>query len=73
VLIDRALENGLCMLCREEAAALGAAVLPAPAAVPAGKETCSGRDGDVPCGRKPLPSRSICGVHRVQELAGEVA
>jgi hypothetical protein len=72
VVIGRALEDGLCKLCREEAAALGTAVVPAPTA-PAGQETCSGRDGDVPCGRKPLPSRSVCGVHRVQELAGEVA
>jgi hypothetical protein len=72
VVIGRALEDGLCKLCREEAAALGAAVVPAPT-TPAGQKTCSGRDENVPCGRKPLPSRSVCGVHRVQELAGEVA
>jgi hypothetical protein len=72
VVIGRALEDGLCKLCREEAAVLGAAAVPAQTA-PAGQETCSGRDGDVPCGRKPLPSRSVCGIHRVQELAGEVA
>jgi hypothetical protein len=72
VVIGRALEDGLCKLCREEAATLGTAVVPAPTA-PGGQETCSGRDGDVPCVRKPLPSRSVCGVHRVQELAGEVA
>jgi hypothetical protein len=70
VVIGRALEDGLCKLCREEAAALG--VVPAPTA-PAGTETCSGRDENVPCRRKPLPSRSVCGVHRVQEFAGEVA
>ncbi|MFJ2170381.1 hypothetical protein [Streptomyces griseofuscus] len=73
IVVGRALEDGLCKLCREEAAALGAAVVPTPAAVPAGRETCAGRDGGVPCGRKPLPSRSVCGVHRAQELAGEVA
>ncbi|MEU0119094.1 hypothetical protein ABZ137_36805 [Streptomyces bobili] len=72
VVIGRSLEDGLCKLCREEAAALAAVVVPAQTA-PAGQETCAGRDGDVPCGRRPLPSRSVCGVHRVQELAGEVA
>ncbi|MDX3208455.1 hypothetical protein [Streptomyces scabiei] len=76
VVVGRALEDGLCKLCREEAAALGTAFVPAPSAapaIPAGQETCSGRDGKVRCGRKPLPYRSVCGVHRVQELAGEVA
>ncbi|MFD9042547.1 hypothetical protein [Streptomyces bottropensis] len=76
LVVGRALEDGLCKLCREEATALGAAFVPAPSAapaVPAGQETCSGRDGNVRCRRKPLPSRSVCGVHRVQELAGEVA
>ncbi|WP_225102496.1 hypothetical protein [Streptomyces sp. CoH27] len=72
IVVGRAIEDGLCKLCREEAAALGAAV-PTPAAAAAGQETCSGQDGSVPCGRKPLPSRCVCGVHRVQELAGEVA
>ncbi|CCK32951.1 hypothetical protein BN159_p76 (plasmid) [Streptomyces davaonensis JCM 4913] len=73
IVVGRALEDGLCKLCREEAAALGAAVVATPAAAPAGQETCSDRDGTAPCGRKALPSRSVCGVHRVQELAGEVA
>ncbi|GAA2635486.1 hypothetical protein GCM10009863_59880 [Streptomyces axinellae] len=72
VVIGRALEDGLCKLCREEASVLGAAVVPAQTG-PAGQETCLGRDGDGLCGRKSLPSRSVCGVHRVQELAGEVA
>ncbi|WP_229829362.1 hypothetical protein [Streptomyces massasporeus] len=73
VVIGPALEDGLCKLCREEAAVLDtAAAVPAQTAQ-ARQETCSGRDGDVPCGRKPLLSRSVCGVHRVQELAGEVA
>lgn len=71
-------EAGLCKLCREEAAALAAASAPAAAPRQAGPataepQTCSGRDGDVPCVRMPLPNRSVCGVHRVQELAGEVA
>ncbi|WP_159056743.1 hypothetical protein [Streptomyces yokosukanensis] len=57
----------------DDLTALGAAVVPTLAAAPAEQETCSGQDGTVPCGRKPLPSRSVCGVHRVQELAGEVA
>ncbi|MEU8851965.1 hypothetical protein AB0C70_38375 [Streptomyces sp. NPDC048564] len=73
VLIGRALEDGLCKLCREEAAVLGAAVVPAPPTASAVRETCSGRDGAMPCGRKPLPWRRVCGTHRVQELAGEVA
>ncbi|MET9462795.1 hypothetical protein ABZY05_48815 [Streptomyces canus] len=78
VAVGRALEDGLCKLCREEAAALAAAS--APAAVPrqagpatAEPQTYSGRDGDGPCGRTPLPNRSVCGVRRIQELAGEVA
>ncbi|MFK4106703.1 hypothetical protein ACI2L1_42995 [Streptomyces sp. NPDC019531] len=73
VVVGRALEDGLCKLCREEAAVLGTAVVLTFAAVPVGQETCSGRDGTVPCSRTPLPSRSVCGVHRVQDLAGEVA
>ena len=63
---------------REEARALPTASVPAAVPRQAGaataeQQTCSGRDGDVPCGRKPLPSRSVCGVHRVHELAGDVA
>ncbi|WP_328884708.1 hypothetical protein [Streptomyces sp. NBC_00299] len=73
VVVGRALEDGLCKLCREQAAVLGAAVASASLAASAGLETCSGRGGTVPCGRKPLPSRSVCGIHRVQELASEVA
>ncbi|UXY25121.1 hypothetical protein N8I84_41720 (plasmid) [Streptomyces cynarae] len=34
---------------------------------------CSGRDGDVPCGREALPTRSVCARHLVQELAKKVA
>ncbi|MFD8259562.1 hypothetical protein ACFV19_11570 [Streptomyces griseoluteus] len=71
VVMGRAIGDGLCKLCREEAAVLRTPVVLARTA-PA-EQTCSGRDGDVPCGRKPLPSRSVCGTHRVQELAGEVA
>lgn len=70
-LTGRALEDGLCKLCREETAVLGSAA--AAATAPSGQETCSVRDGNVPCGRKALQSRSVCGIHRVQELAGEVA
>ncbi|WP_228022716.1 hypothetical protein [Streptomyces acidicola] len=78
VLNGRAIEDGLCKLCREEAVALTAPFAPAAAPHNAGpvtaeQQTCSGRDGAVPCGRKPLPTRSVCGIHRVQELAGEVA
>jgi hypothetical protein len=77
-LTRRALEDGLCKLCREEAAALAAASAPAAAPRSAGpataeQQTCSGKDGDVSCSHKPLPTRSVCGIHRIQELAGEVA
>ncbi|MEU1128338.1 hypothetical protein ABZ383_00480 [Streptomyces sp. NPDC005900] len=68
MLTGRALEDGLCKLCREEAADQ------APAASGVTVEgICSGWDEDVPCGRAPLPSRSVCARHRVQELAGAVA
>ncbi|MDH2393978.1 hypothetical protein QCN29_35565 [Streptomyces sp. HNM0663] len=70
MLTGRALEDGLCKLCREEAAALAADH--ASPTVSAVDRLCSGRDGDVPCGRMPLPSRSVCARHRVQELAGAV-
>ncbi|MGY0055123.1 hypothetical protein ACWY4P_00785 [Streptomyces sp. LZ34] len=70
-----ALEDGLCKPCREEAAtpAASAAAAPAAPAVPAGPKSCSGMDGGVPCARRALPTRNVCGIHRVQELAGEVA
>ncbi|MEU9575392.1 hypothetical protein AB0D62_37260 [Streptomyces massasporeus] len=70
MLTGRALEDGLCKLCREEASA--AATGDTPAAV-AGRAVCSGRDGGVPCSRESLPTRSVCARHLVQELAGEVA
>ncbi|MEV4872843.1 hypothetical protein [Streptomyces syringium] len=66
-LIGRALEDGLCTLCREEAAPL-AAPSPAVPDSPAGPLTCAGRDG-VPCGRQALPSRDVCARHLAQELA----
>ncbi|GGR45892.1 hypothetical protein GCM10010219_59360 [Streptomyces netropsis] len=72
LLTGRALEDGLCKLCREEAAALAADQGPADSGVTEAP-VCSGRDGNVPCGREPLPSRSVCARHRVQELAGAVA
>ncbi|WP_228978461.1 hypothetical protein [Streptomyces sp. DH12] len=68
MLTGRALEDGLCKLCREEAAAQAP-----PASGASAERVCSGRDGNVPCGRPPLPSRSVCARHRVQELAGAVA
>ncbi|WP_331718857.1 hypothetical protein OG851_43290 (plasmid) [Streptomyces sp. NBC_00161] len=71
-LTGRAIDTGLCRLCREEADALAAAEPAAPAA-PSMPGTCSGRDGEVPCTRRALPTRSVCLTHRSQELAGEVA
>ncbi|MFD3720125.1 hypothetical protein [Streptomyces sp. NPDC058674] len=71
-LTGRAVDTGLCRLCREEADAL-AAVEPAPPAAPSVPGTCSGRDGETPCTRRALPTRSVCLTHRSQELAGEVA
>jgi hypothetical protein len=70
-IVGRVLEDGLCKVCQEEAAVLGD-VVPASTAS-TGEETCSGRNGTALCGRKPLPYRSVCARHRVQELAGEVA
>lgn len=72
MLTGRALEDGLCKLCREEAAALAADQAPPASGVNA-ERVCSGRDGHAPCGRTPLPSRSVCARHRAQELAGAVA
>ncbi|MFE5095999.1 hypothetical protein ACFRCI_38065 [Streptomyces sp. NPDC056638] len=72
LLTGRALDDGLCKLCREEASALAVDDVPVPAAA-GGRPVCSGRDGDVPCGREALPTRSVCARHLVQELAGEVA
>ncbi|MGV9248022.1 hypothetical protein [Streptomyces sp. NPDC003710] len=70
MLTGPALEDGLCKLCREEAAADAPALSSAAAAV---RPICSGRHGDVPCGREALPTRSVCARHLVQELAEEVA
>ncbi|WP_260334056.1 hypothetical protein [Streptomyces beigongshangae] len=72
MLTGRALEDGLCKLCREEAAALAADQAPPAPGVNA-ERVCSGRDGHAPCGRTPLPSRPVCARHRAQELAGAVA
>ncbi|MFH8586480.1 hypothetical protein ACH4GP_19065 [Streptomyces celluloflavus] len=68
VLTGRALEDGLCKLCREEAADQAP-----PASGVNAERICSGRDGHAPRGRTPLPSRSVCARHRAQELAGAVA
>jgi hypothetical protein len=72
LLTGRALKDGLCKLCREEAADQAADQAPAASGATADR-VCSGQDGDVPCGRAPLPSRSVCARHRVQELARAVA
>ncbi|MDX3538077.1 hypothetical protein PV721_27740 [Streptomyces sp. MB09-01] len=71
-LTGRAVDTGLCKLCREEADAL-AAVEPAAPSAPSVLGTCSGRDGETLCTRRALPTRSVCLTHRTQELAGEVA
>ncbi|MFF3015487.1 hypothetical protein [Streptomyces sp. NPDC057939] len=71
-LTGRAIDTGLCKLCREEADTL-AAVEPVVPAAPSMPEICSGRDGEVPCMRKALPNRSICLAHLAQELARDVA
>lgn len=71
MLTGRALEDGLCQLCREEATALAADQTTATGAVV--DRTCSSRDGNLPCGRTPLPNRSVRARHRIQELAGAVA
>ncbi|MFD9572653.1 hypothetical protein ACFWBI_22745 [Streptomyces sp. NPDC059982] len=68
-LTGRAVDTGLCKLCREEA---DAAVEPAAPAAPSVPGTCSGRDGETPCTRRALPTRSVCLTHRSQELAREV-
>ncbi|MEU6687704.1 hypothetical protein [Streptomyces sp. NPDC046832] len=70
MLTGRALEDGLCKLCREEASIAAAVDTPAAAA---GRVVCSGRDGGVSCSREALPTRSVCARHVVQDLAGEVA
>lgn len=70
-LTGRALEDGLCKPCRQETA--GQAT-PAPIVTSATTEqVCSGKDGKAPCGRTPLPGRTVCARHRAQELAGAVA
>lgn len=71
-LTGRALKDGLCRSCREEAAVL-AGVTPRAAAGPARPATCCNLQGGVPCGRPALPFRSVCARRRIQELAGEVA
>ncbi|MDJ0385014.1 hypothetical protein [Streptomyces sp. G-G2] len=70
-LTGRAVDTGLCRICREEADAL-AAVEPAAPAAPSVPGTCSGRDGETLCTRRALPTRSVCLTHRSQELAQEV-
>lgn len=67
-LVDRALVDGLCPLCRE----LGQGPAPAVAAASATSATCAGWDGS-PCERLALPTRLVCARHRAQELAAETA
>ncbi len=67
MLSGRAIEDGLCKLCREEAAALAASSSAVPEPL-AGPVTCPGTAG-VPCGRQALPTRSVCARHLAQELA----
>ncbi|WP_409239398.1 hypothetical protein [Streptomyces sp. PA5.6] len=66
-LTGRALEDGLCKLCREEATALAAPSSAVPDSL-SGSATCRGLDG-VPCGRRALPTRRVCARHLAQELA----
>jgi hypothetical protein len=66
VLVGPALTDGLCKLCREEAAALAAGAV-RDGAERAGPATCPGIGG-VPCGRVALPTRNVCARHRVHEL-----
>ncbi|MFF1779856.1 hypothetical protein [Streptomyces virginiae] len=70
-LTGRAVDTGLCRLCREEADAL-AALEPAAPTAPSVLGTCSGRDGETPCTRRALPTRSVCLTHRSRDLAQEV-
>ncbi|MEE6269139.1 hypothetical protein V2E29_26325 [Streptomyces diastatochromogenes] len=66
-LTGRALEDGRCKLCRDEAAALTASSRAVPGS-PSGPVSCPGADG-VPCGRQALPTRGVCARHLAQELA----
>ncbi|MFE6911915.1 hypothetical protein [Streptomyces erythrochromogenes] len=70
-LTGRAVDTGLCRLCRDEAHALIAAA-PAAPAVPSEPVTCSSHDGETPCTRRALPTRGVCLTHRSQELTQEV-
>ncbi|MFK4070533.1 hypothetical protein [Streptomyces sp. NPDC029674] len=67
LVVGRALEDSLCKPCREEAVALAAPSSAVPDCL-ARAVTCRGGDG-VPCGRRSLPTRSVCARHLAQELA----
>ncbi|MFE6270449.1 hypothetical protein ACFVQ9_16905 [Streptomyces goshikiensis] len=71
-LTGRAVDTGLCRLCREETDAL-ASVEPAAPAAQSGPQPCSAYDGAGPCPRTALPTRGVCLTHRSRELAGVVA
>ncbi|GAA1927811.1 hypothetical protein GCM10009753_71880 [Streptantibioticus ferralitis] len=66
-LVGRALVDGLCRLCRQEAEDLAEAA-DAPASL--SPVPCPGGDG-VPCERLPLPTRTVCARHRAEQLAAE--
>lgn len=68
LLAGHALADGLCKLCRAETSEPKASV-PLSTDTPIGPRSCSGQDGDMPCGRRALPTRSVCVRHRAQELA----
>ncbi|MER5781299.1 hypothetical protein ABT104_06155 [Streptomyces mobaraensis] len=74
MMVGKALEDGLCTPCREEATAPAAVQVPAALVAEEEPLLCSGRDRrGGPCGRQALPTRSVCARHRIQELATEAA
>ncbi|MFJ9574716.1 hypothetical protein [Streptomyces bacillaris] len=73
-LVGRALDDGLCPLCRSEASGpTNLASIPMPTRPWVSEPVmCTGAN-DVPCGREALPTRSVCARHRILELASEAA
>ncbi|MER5465560.1 hypothetical protein ABT010_33705 [Streptomyces sp. NPDC002668] len=65
-LVGKALDDGLCKLCREDAVQAEAPHGQAQS----GPTTCTG-GGRVPCNRPALPTRTVCARHRAQELAAQ--
>ncbi|MFD7167388.1 hypothetical protein [Streptomyces violascens] len=72
LLTGQALTDGLCKLCRAETPA-PTAPEPLSTDAPTALRSCSGQDGDMPCGRPALPTRYVCVRHRAQELTRESA